>query len=67
MKEKEIIDKMRRNIAKSIQKVKDWMSCREKGCVCMEDDYNTIEYNMSLGWSKEISEALLGEHKYGGM
>ena len=28
MKEKEIIDKMRRNIAKSIQKVKDWMSCR---------------------------------------
>ncbi len=41
--------------------------CDEPGCVCIENDYDTIEYNMSLGWSLEISEALLGEHKYGGM
>ena len=35
-------------------------------CTCMGNDYKVIEYNMSLGWSKEISEALLGEYYYGG-
>ena len=64
LENKELNDKMQKKINKSIQKVKDWMSCRDKGCVCMEDDYDTIEYNMSLGWSLEISEALLGEDKY---
>ena len=39
--------------------------CYDKGCICMGDDYDTIEYNMSLGWSMEISQALLGENKYG--
>tara|TARA_R100000700_G_C3149887_1_gene128872 strand:- start:628 stop:780 length:153 start_codon:yes stop_codon:yes gene_type:complete len=41
--------------------------CNEPGCVCIENDYDTIKYNISLGWSLEISEALLGEYKYGGM
>ena len=39
------------------------IKCYDKGCVCMGDDYDTIEYNMSLGWSVEVSEALLGEYK----
>tara|TARA_R100001086_G_scaffold222422_1_gene139892 strand:- start:1869 stop:2063 length:195 start_codon:yes stop_codon:yes gene_type:complete len=39
--------------------------CNDPSCTCMGNDYKIIEYNMSLGWSKEISEALLGEHYYG--
>ncbi len=42
----------------------DYEYCDDFGCVCMDNDYDTIEYNMSLGWSLEISEALLGEDKY---
>tara|TARA_Y100001937_G_scaffold22393_2_gene31949 strand:- start:6343 stop:6489 length:147 start_codon:yes stop_codon:yes gene_type:complete len=41
-------------------------ACNDASCTCMVNDYKIIEYNMSLGWSKEISEALLGEHYYGG-
>ena len=38
--------------------------CNDSSCTCMGNDYKLIEYNMSLGWSMEISQALLGEHKY---
>ena len=45
------------------QMIKD--ECYDPSCTCMGNDYKIIEYNMSLGWSKEISEALLGEYYYG--
>jgi len=41
--------------------------CDDPGCICLGRDYEIIKHNMLDGWSREMSEALLGEHKYGGM
>ena len=41
--------------------------CNDLGCICSDNDERIIEHNMLDGWSREMSEALLGEHKYGGM
>jgi hypothetical protein len=41
--------------------------CNDPGCICSGRDYEIIKHNMLDGWSREESEALLGEHKYGGM
>ena len=41
--------------------------CDDPGCICSGRDEIIIEHNMLDGWSREMSEALLGEHKYGGM
>jgi hypothetical protein len=41
--------------------------CDDIGCICQGRDYEIIKHNMLDGWSREMSEALLGEHKYGGI
>ena len=45
----------------------DYEYCDDPGCICSGRDKIIIEHNMLDGWSREESEALLGEHKYGGM
>lgn len=45
----------------------DYEYCDDPGCICSGRDEIIIEHNMLDGWSREMSEALLGEHKYGGM
>ena len=38
--------------------------CEDPGCVCVGRHETIIEHNMLDGWSREMSEALLGEHLY---
>jgi len=41
--------------------------CDDPGCICSDNDESIIQCNMLDGWSLYESEALLGEHKYGGI